>query len=44
MTRADEIADFLAAEGWGDAVRAPLAGDASARRYERLQRAARRRS
>ena len=39
MTRAAEIADFLAAEGWGDAVRAPLAGDASARRYERLRRA-----
>ncbi|MFD2173044.1 aminoglycoside phosphotransferase family protein [Rhodobacter lacus] len=29
---------FLAAEGWGDAARAPLAGDASARRYERLTR------
>jgi len=29
--------DFLAAAGWSDAVRAPLAGDASNRRYERLQ-------
>ena len=38
MTRADEIAGFLAAEGWGRAARVPLAGDASARRYERLAR------
>ena len=38
MTRADEIAGFLAAEGWGGAARVPLAGDASARRYERLAR------
>ena len=37
MTRADEIAGFLAAEGWGGAARVPLAGDASARRYERLR-------
>lgn len=29
-------AEFLAAQGWGDARRAVLAGDASARRYERL--------
>ncbi|MGP6088626.1 aminoglycoside phosphotransferase family protein [Antarctobacter jejuensis] len=29
---------FLKASGWGDTVRAPLAGDASARRYTRLQR------
>jgi len=28
--------DFLAAAGWGAARRTPLAGDASARRYERL--------
>lgn len=34
--RASEIAGFLAEAGWGQAVRAPLAGDASARRYERL--------
>jgi aminoglycoside/choline kinase family phosphotransferase len=27
---------FLSASGWGDAARAPLAGDASNRRYERL--------
>ncbi|MFT3687989.1 aminoglycoside phosphotransferase family protein [Paenirhodobacter sp.] len=32
------IADFLAAAGWADAARTPLAGDASARRYERLRR------
>ncbi|MFQ6016911.1 MAG: aminoglycoside phosphotransferase family protein [Kiloniellaceae bacterium] len=32
------IADFLAAAGWGDAARRPLAGDASFRRYERLTR------
>lgn len=29
---------FLAAHGWGDATRAPLAGDASFRRYERVSR------
>ena len=34
--RAGEIAGFLAAAGWGGAHRAPLAGDASGRRYERL--------
>lgn len=28
---------FLADAGWGDAARAPLAGDASARRYERVR-------
>ena len=38
MTRAAEIGEFLAREGWGWAERAPLAGDASARRYERLSR------
>lgn len=31
-------AEFLAAEGLGDAQRVPLAGDASTRRYERLVR------
>ncbi|TPE52738.1 aminoglycoside phosphotransferase family protein [Amaricoccus solimangrovi] len=36
MTRGAEIAAFLEAEGWGAARRAPLAGDASARRYERI--------
>lgn len=31
-------ADFLKRAGWADAVSAPLAGDASTRRYERLTR------
>lgn len=35
--REDEIRAFLEASGWGDARRAPLAGDASTRRYERLR-------
>ena len=35
-SRATRITTFLAAAGWGTASRAPLAGDASARRYERL--------
>jgi len=35
-TRDETIRAFLAAAGWGDAVRRPLAGDASTRRYERL--------
>jgi len=39
MSRTDAIAAFLAAAGWGGAARSPLAGDASARRYERLDRA-----
>ena len=30
--------DFAARAGWGDATRRPLAGDASARKYERLTR------
>ncbi len=34
--RDDAIEVFLAASGWGAAVRAPLPGDASTRRYERL--------
>jgi aminoglycoside/choline kinase family phosphotransferase len=34
--REDRIVTFLAANGWGAARRAPLAGDASFRRYERL--------
>ncbi len=38
MTRDAEISGFLAREGWGWAERTPLAGDASARRYERLRR------
>jgi aminoglycoside/choline kinase family phosphotransferase len=36
MTRAAEIGAFLELAGWGAARREPLAGDASARRYERL--------
>jgi N-acetylmuramate 1-kinase len=35
------IEGFLAMAGWHDATRAPLAGDASARRYERLLRSSR---
>jgi len=35
--RNDAIARFLGREGWGDAVRSALAGDASFRRYERLE-------
>jgi aminoglycoside/choline kinase family phosphotransferase len=30
------VQEFLDANGWGNATRVPLAGDASARRYERL--------
>lgn len=40
MTRDQTIRKFLDTAGWGDAVRAPLAGDASFRRYERLQKPA----
>jgi hypothetical protein len=36
--RATVIADFLGRHGWGTAARQPLAGDASFRRYERLDR------
>jgi aminoglycoside/choline kinase family phosphotransferase len=36
--RAALIAAFLAASGWGDAARRKLAGDASFRRYDRLDR------
>jgi N-acetylmuramate 1-kinase len=35
--RAAVVADFLARSGWAAAARAPLAGDASPRRYERLR-------
>ncbi len=38
VDRPGEIDAFLAREGWGAAARAPLAGDASARRYQRLTR------
>jgi aminoglycoside/choline kinase family phosphotransferase len=41
VIRAETIAAFLSAAGWAGAARAPLAGDASARRYERLDRAGR---
>ncbi len=34
--RAEAAARFLAREGWAEAARAPLAGDASSRSYERL--------
>lgn len=33
-----EIDSFLSANGWGDAERKPLAGDASFRRYDRIAR------
>jgi N-acetylmuramate 1-kinase len=39
MSRDIRILEFLAAAGWAGARRQPLAGDASARRYERLVRA-----
>lgn len=35
-TRSEKIDQFLAASGWAGAKRAPLAGDASFRRYERV--------
>ncbi len=36
MNRATEILNFLSSTGWAGARRTPLAGDASARRYERI--------
>jgi N-acetylmuramate 1-kinase len=36
--RAEIISNFLSTHGWGTALRDPLAGDASARRYLRLAR------
>lgn len=39
MVGPNEVAAFLHRHGWGDADRRPMAGDASARRYERLYRA-----
>ena len=36
MTRDKQINEFLNTAGWGDAKRSTLAGDASARRYERI--------
>lgn len=38
MSRTDTIATFIKGAGWGDAVAAPLAGDASTRRYTRYRR------
>lgn len=40
--RSQQIDTFLQRNGWGDAERRPLAGDASFRRYERVVEAARR--
>ena len=39
-TRADQATAFLAANGWGDAARVNIAGDASNRRYDRLRQTA----
>ncbi|OOY29526.1 hypothetical protein BMI90_04600 [Thioclava sp. L04-15] len=39
MAETGSIIAFLARAGWADATRAPLAGDASARSYDRLSRA-----
>lgn len=39
--RSDAMRDFLARAGWGGASLAPLAGDASTRRYVRLDRSGR---
>ncbi|WP_411816646.1 aminoglycoside phosphotransferase family protein [Hyphococcus sp. DH-69] len=39
IKKTDVKDDLLAAAGWGDAAIFPLAGDASTRRYERLERA-----
>lgn len=36
QAREEALQSFLAKAGWGEAVRTPLAGDASTRRYERL--------
>jgi aminoglycoside/choline kinase family phosphotransferase len=41
MTRDEQMRDFLAASGWGDAVVTPLPGDASTRSYARLRHGAR---
>ncbi|MDP6772782.1 MAG: phosphotransferase [Rhodospirillales bacterium] len=42
LGRAQRVAAFLERTGWGGARRRPLAGDASFRRYERLEDGARR--
>lgn len=36
MSTSENVNDFIEKAGWGAACRSPLAGDASARRYERL--------
>ena len=36
QTRSQHIDEFLSRAGWAGAKRAPLAGDASFRRYERI--------
>ncbi len=41
MTRDEALATLLASAGWDAALRSPLAGDASTRRYERLTMGAR---
>ncbi len=41
MTREEQMCDFLAASGWGDAVVTPIPGDASTRSYARLRDGAR---
>lgn len=38
--RDEQVSRFVSRAGWGDAIRAPLAGDASGRRYHRLSRTA----
>ena len=37
ISRNKLAAEFISAQGWGAAARAPVAGDASSRRYERLE-------
>lgn len=41
VARALAMRDFLVAAGWGDAVRAPLMGDAGGRSYETIRQAGR---
>jgi aminoglycoside/choline kinase family phosphotransferase len=41
MTRDEQMREFLAASGWGDAVVTPIPGDASTRTYARLRDGAR---
>jgi len=39
LSRSERLSQFLDEIGWADALRRPLAGDASSRRYERLSKA-----